>query len=290
VELLTDADPDLYPRMSNNIKNALPVHLAVVTPAWDSGHNVVVDGYNTDDYYHLNFGWGGQYNGWYLLPTQIPYNLTVIEGAVVDISPYQYVFTVPDTLVCHSNIAAGLEIINLHSTAIVLEEMQFDTNSGGYDWTIDYSTPLPATIPAGGLYTLSLTQNYGGGKYRYWETSLKLILSDGFATVPVKYEAPIAVTDDVLPVQNIQISNYPNPFNNSCSFMIKSNSPEPLKLEIFNLKGQRVYLADNLTPQETTTLEWNGKDTKGTHCSNGIYLYKLTANKTRISGKLLKLK
>ena len=46
---------------------------------------MVVDGYNTDDYYHLNFGWGGDYNGWYLSPDELPYDLTVIEGIIVDI-------------------------------------------------------------------------------------------------------------------------------------------------------------------------------------------------------------
>jgi hypothetical protein len=87
VVLLTDADTSLYPHMAQNIKDTLPVHLAVVDPAWSMGHNVVVDGYNTDEYFHLNFGWGGSNNGWYLLPEEIPYGLTVIEGAVVDIIP-----------------------------------------------------------------------------------------------------------------------------------------------------------------------------------------------------------
>lgn len=63
----------------------MPAHLAIVDETWSTGHNVVVDGNNTDDYYHLNFGWGGSYNGWYLLPEEIPYNLTVVEGVVVDI-------------------------------------------------------------------------------------------------------------------------------------------------------------------------------------------------------------
>jgi hypothetical protein len=67
------------------MKDTLPAHLAIVDPSWSSGHNVVVDGYNTDNYYHLNFGWGGSYNGWYLIPQQIPYSLTVIEGVVLDI-------------------------------------------------------------------------------------------------------------------------------------------------------------------------------------------------------------
>ena len=73
--------------MAENIENALPVHLAVVDPAWSSGHNVVVDGHNADNYFHLNFGWGGYSNGWYLLPDEFPYGLTVLEGVVVDIVP-----------------------------------------------------------------------------------------------------------------------------------------------------------------------------------------------------------
>ncbi|MBN1861148.1 MAG: C10 family peptidase [Candidatus Thermoplasmatota archaeon] len=85
IELLDENDPDLYERLSNNMKDALPAHLAVVNEGWTVGHNVVVDGYNTDEYYHINFGWGGPYNGWYLIPDELPYDLTVIEGLIVDI-------------------------------------------------------------------------------------------------------------------------------------------------------------------------------------------------------------
>jgi len=85
VDLLDSNNADLFDRLMQNIKDTLPAHLAIVDPAWSTGHNVVVDGYNTDEYYHLNFGWGGSYNGWYLLPQEIPYGLTVIEGIVVDI-------------------------------------------------------------------------------------------------------------------------------------------------------------------------------------------------------------
>jgi len=85
VELLFDTDTSLHSRLSQNMRDALPAHLAVVSPAWDSGHNVAVDGYNTDGYYHINFGWGGTYDGWYLIPDEIPYGLTIIEGVIVDI-------------------------------------------------------------------------------------------------------------------------------------------------------------------------------------------------------------
>jgi len=85
LELLVEPDTSLFPRLISNMKSGLPALLAVVDQAWYYGHNVVVDGYNTNNYFHVNFGWGGQSNGWYLLPQEIPYSLTVIEGVVVDI-------------------------------------------------------------------------------------------------------------------------------------------------------------------------------------------------------------
>jgi hypothetical protein len=86
VAFFDENDTSVYNALAQNMMEARPAHLAVVDPGWTMGHNVVVDGYNTDDYYHLNFGWGGPYNGWYLLPDEIPYGLTVIEGAIADIA------------------------------------------------------------------------------------------------------------------------------------------------------------------------------------------------------------
>jgi hypothetical protein len=84
-ELLKPPEANIYGRLAKNMIDALPAHLAVVDEGWTMGHNLVVDGYNTDGFYHLNFGWGGTYNGWYLLPDEIPYGLTVLEGVIVDI-------------------------------------------------------------------------------------------------------------------------------------------------------------------------------------------------------------
>jgi len=84
--LLDEDDPDIYLKLADNMKNAIPAHLAIVNEEWTSGHNLVVDGYNTDDYFHLNFGWNGAYDGWYLLPDELPFSLTVIEGIILDIA------------------------------------------------------------------------------------------------------------------------------------------------------------------------------------------------------------
>lgn len=84
--LYDETFPDFYAVLSQNMMEGRPAHLAVVDPGWTMGHNVVCDGYNTEEFYHLNFGWGGTYNGWYLLPDEIPYGLTVIEGCIMNIA------------------------------------------------------------------------------------------------------------------------------------------------------------------------------------------------------------
>ena len=76
---------NLYERMQFNMRHALPIHLAVVNEAVTVGHNVVLDGWNEEDFYHVNFGWGGTYDSWYHIPDDLPYELTVIEGVILDI-------------------------------------------------------------------------------------------------------------------------------------------------------------------------------------------------------------
>ena len=62
-------------------------HFAITDPPpVTMGHNVVVDGWNTNNYFHLNFGWGGSYNNWYLIPEGIPYGLTELEGVILNIA------------------------------------------------------------------------------------------------------------------------------------------------------------------------------------------------------------
>lgn len=85
-ELLDDTSDSLYSRMAQNMMDAIPIHLAIIDEGPQYGHNVVVDGYNTDEFFHINFGWGGSSNGWYSFPlTGMPYGMNIIEGVILDI-------------------------------------------------------------------------------------------------------------------------------------------------------------------------------------------------------------
>jgi len=85
-ELLFAESDSLYERMAENMMTARPAHLAIIDEGPQYGHNVVMDGYNTDGFFHLNFGWGGPYNGWYSFPLSgMPYGMNFVEGIVLDI-------------------------------------------------------------------------------------------------------------------------------------------------------------------------------------------------------------
>jgi hypothetical protein len=98
--LVFDTDTALNTDLANNMKAGLCAHLGLVDSAVTVGHNVVVDGYNTDEFYHFNFGWGGSYNGWFTMPpTSMPYSMTVIEGIVMDI----HADSVPSSIQFHQD-------------------------------------------------------------------------------------------------------------------------------------------------------------------------------------------
>jgi hypothetical protein len=85
-ELLYESSDSLFEKLSWNMICANCAHMGIIDEGPTYGHNVVLDGYNTDDFYHLNFGWGGSYNGWYQFPlTGMPYGMNIIEGVVLNI-------------------------------------------------------------------------------------------------------------------------------------------------------------------------------------------------------------
>lgn len=54
----------------------------------EGGHTWVCDGYNTSDMMHMNWGWGGQYNGWFAVTNLDPsYSFTYNLKALIGIQP-----------------------------------------------------------------------------------------------------------------------------------------------------------------------------------------------------------
>jgi len=94
-----------------------------------------------------------------------------------------------------------------------------------------------------------------------------------------------------IPAQYFLSQNYPNPFNPTTSISYGLPQNCHVKLDIFNLLGQKVAtLLDSDQSAGYKTVIWDGKGRDGQEVSTGIYLYKLTSGKHEFSHKMTLLR
>ena len=99
------------------------------------------------------------------------------------------------------------------------------------------------------------------------------------------------VTDTVLPVNNLKISNYPNPFNPETfiSFEIDSNSD--IELSVYNVKGQKVKeLFKGYKLAGNHIVNWDGTDINNNSVSSGVYFVRLNNSTNTVMHKMLLIK
>lgn len=90
---------------------------------------------------------------------------------------------------------------------------------------------------------------------------------------------------------DIELINYPNPFNSSTTFYIQV--PHYLKkktviIHIFNARGEEVRTIDC---GESSVVRWNGTNTAGKAMPSGIYYYQLAIDKRMMkTGSMILLK
>ena len=84
--------------LKSQLNENRPVYYAASSD--DGGHAFVCDGYNASDYFHFNWGWGGSYNGYFLLSTLNPgsYNFNQNHRAIIDIYPPYTISATPSSL------------------------------------------------------------------------------------------------------------------------------------------------------------------------------------------------
>jgi hypothetical protein len=77
----------------NRLRQELDAGRPILHSGYGSGgHAFNLDGWREDGYFHLNWGWSGAYNGWFLIDALTPggNNFSEGQGAVVNLLPMQY--------------------------------------------------------------------------------------------------------------------------------------------------------------------------------------------------------
>lgn len=94
-----------------------------------------------------------------------------------------------------------------------------------------------------------------------------------------------------LPTAYVLNQNSPNPFNPNTSIEFAIPRSGQVKVEIFNVLGQKVKtLVDEYLKVGYKRVEWNGTDDAGKPAASGVYLYRMTANEFSETKKMVLLK
>ena len=89
----------------------------------------------------------------------------------------------------------------------------------------------------------------------------------------------VGVTQNLIPNIPYQMTNYPNPFNPETKIIFNLPEAGKAKVEIFNIKGQKVKtLMDCTTVPGDYELVWNGRNDAGKRIASGEYFAMLKVN------------
>ncbi len=99
----------------------------------------------------------------------------------------------------------------------------------------------------------------------------------------VKFDSVDVDDNEINPNENrILDQNYPNPFNptTTISFSLTAKDAKNVKLNIYNIKGQKIKTFSNLQINKSPNQQiiWNGTDENNKPVSSGIYFYRLKAD------------
>ena len=105
----------------------------------------------------------------------------------------------------------------------------------------------------------------------------------------------LQTSEDIENVTDVSLQNFPNPFNPSTTISIEftAKNTDDVKLEIYNLKGQKIRTFPNLQIKTSSSQQivWNGTDDNGNSVASGTYYCTLHIGEKAIaSNKMILLK
>ncbi|MFA7543633.1 MAG: C25 family cysteine peptidase, partial [Candidatus Cloacimonadaceae bacterium] len=110
--------------------------------------------------------------------------------------------------------------------------------------------------------------------------------------IPLMGSASPVSNEDLVSVVNTALKgNYPNPFNPETTISFALQSAGNVKIEIYNMLGQKVNtLVNGKMNAGNHSLIWKGIDDKGRPVASGIYFYKMQAGSYSATRKMIMMK
>jgi hypothetical protein len=189
---------------------------------------------------------------------------------------------------------------SLQSTVQLTWDFVSHPNIMGYDiyrsrWQNGVYTKLN-TLP---IFDNSYTDSSVPDTLSYWYYVTALYVGPGWTAQSLastkesgRILSPVGVSEEALIPREFFLSqNYPNPFNPTTSISYGLPTDSHVKIEVFNLLGQRVRtLVDEVQKAGYKRLVWDGRDGQGKAVASGMYLYRLRTDDNQATKKMMMLK
>jgi hypothetical protein len=125
------------------------------------------------------------------------------------------------------------------------------------------------------------------GVHEHWNNSTdkqysrNLGTGEGIELIKILRNTPTAVerSNGDIPDTFKLFANYPNPFNPSTTICYSLPASADIRLNIYNLKGEKVRtLINQHQSTGTFAVSWNGRNDNNVRVASGIYVYRLEIN------------
>lgn len=206
----------------------------------------------------------------------------------VEIDSFKYVFKFGEMMLNWS-ADAGTENLGY-------EISRSDTENGEYQ--ILNTEVIPVSNSAANVHHYSFidTEVEEGETYYYKIADVDVTGSTTYIVGPFPATAQSTAVydfsdDSNLPEKHELGAAYPNPFNGRTNIEFYMNRTGMVKVEIYNLMGQKVRsLISEIRNAGAHSISWNGKNDMGQDLGSGIYLYRMTTDNFKASKRILYLK
>jgi hypothetical protein len=217
----------------------------------------------------IDDGWDGLANGTYRWSIKAVYTAGVTSGAAFS-NPLQkenqfgtivgFVRRSNNQGIANATVAAG--------------EYSATTNTAGA-----YSLVLPV-----GVYDVTVSANGFTP-----QTFNGIVVAPNQNTTLNVIMVPVSNEDNISPVTATALKgNMPNPFNPETSIRYDILEPCIVKIEVYNLKGQKVRtLLNEARTSGRHSVVFDAKDDRGNMLSSGVYFYRFTAGSYTSTRKML---
>jgi hypothetical protein len=158
-----------------------------------------------------------------------------------------------------------------------------------------YSTYAPAKLFANyGTDSVDVRLNYWGsssGPGSRLTGPVKYLPFNTYDRCAIEAAKIAALEETALPVTFALEQNHPNPFNPATTIAFSLPTEQPVRLDLFNVLGQRVKSFDlGSVAAGVHSVSWNGTTDYGPPVGSGIYFYRLTTPLYTSTKKMMFLK